>query len=119
MAMKALLLLCGAGLACAQPQLEIRGTVVEAGLGVAGATVTLYEFGHTPAEATTRKEFATVFTDGRGSFQFHPERTGQYYLEAKKYEYVNADLNLHASGMRDFAGETVELNADHPVREFR
>jgi len=119
MAMKALLLLCGAGLACAQPQLEIRGTVVEAGLGVAGATVTLYEFGHTPAEATTRKEFATVFTDGRGSFQFHPERSGQYYLEARKYEYVNANLNLHASGMRDFAGESVELSADHPAREFQ
>jgi len=119
--MKALLLAFAAGFACAQstPQLEVRGTVVEAGVGVGGATVTLYEFGHTPAEATTRKEFATVFTDGRGSFQFHPERTGQYYLEAKKYEYVNADLNLHASGMRDFAGETVELNADHPVREFR
>lgn len=117
--MKALLLLCGAGLACAQPQLEIRGTVVEAGLGVAGATVTLYEFGHTPAEATTRKEFATVFTDGRGSFQFHPERSGQYYLEARKYEYVNANLNLHASGMRDFAGESVELSADHPAREFQ
>ena len=119
MAMKALLLLCGAGLACAQPQLEIRGTVVEAGLGIAGATVTLYEFGHTPAEATTRKEFATVFTDGRGSFQFHPERTGQYYLEAKKYEYVNADWNLHGSGMRDMAGESVELDAGHPAREFR
>src|SRR6185295_20406247 len=119
--MKALCLALGAGLAFAQstPQLEIRGTVVEAGLGVAGAIVTLYEFGHTPAEATTRKEFATVFTDGRGSFQFHPERTGQYYLEAKKFEYVNANLNLHASGMRDFAGESVELTADHPSREFR
>jgi len=119
--MKALLLALGTSLACAQstPQLEVRGTVVEAGLGVGGATVTLYEFGHTPAEATTRKEFATVFTDARGSFQFHPERTGQYYLEAKKYEYVNANLNLHASGMRDFAGESVELNADHPAREFR
>ena len=119
--MKALLLAFAAGFACAQstPQLEVRGTVVEAGVGVGGATVTLYEFGHTPAEATTRKEFATVFTDGRGSFQFHPERTGQYYLEARKYEYVNADLNLHGSGMRDFAGESVELNADHPAREFR
>jgi hypothetical protein len=117
----ALSLALGGGLACAQstPQLEIRGTVVEAGLGVGGASVTLYEFGHTPAEATTRKESATVFTDAHGSFQFRPERIGQYYLEAKKFEYVNADLNLHGSGMRDFAGGSVELNADHPAREFR
>ena len=57
--------LLAAALACAQStsQLEIRGTVVEGALGIGGVTVTLYEFGHTPAEATTRSVFAVTFTD--------------------------------------------------------
>jgi len=44
--MKLLISCLLAGLACAQstPQLEVRGTVVEAGLGVADAEITLFEF---------------------------------------------------------------------------
>jgi len=43
-------------------------------------TVTLYEFGHTPAEATTRTVFAVTFTDATGKFTFHPTRAGEYYV---------------------------------------
>jgi len=75
--------LLAVAVACAQnaAQLEIRGTVVEGTLGIGGVTVTLYEFGHTPAEATTRSVFATAFTDATGAFVFHPVRTGEYYVE--------------------------------------
>jgi len=119
--MKALLLALGAGLAWAQstPQLEVRGTVVEAGVGVGGATVTLYQFGTEPALATTRSVFATAVTDPRGTFRLQPTRLGQYYLEVKKEDYFNANFEEHGAGSRDAAGDSVNLTLERPSQEFR
>ncbi len=84
----ATLSLLTAGCACAQntDSLEIRGIVMETGLntGVAGAQITVYQFSIT----SERTVFATGMTDARGTFLFHPTQAGNYYLEAKKPDYV-------------------------------
>jgi hypothetical protein len=105
------------GLACAQSsQLEIRGTVVEGALGIGGVTVTLYEFGHTPAEATTRTVFATTFTDSQGAFVLHPVRAGEYYVEVKKENYFAESYNGPTVDPADSTGDPVSIDADHPLR---
>ena len=111
-------LLAGA-LAYAQgtSQLEIRGTVVEGTLGIGGVTVTLYEFGHTPAEATTRTVFATTFTGSQGEFVFHPTRTGEYFVEVKKEGYFAESYDGPTVDPVDTIGDLVSIDADHPLRE--
>jgi hypothetical protein len=110
-----------AGLICAQipPPLEIRGTVAESGLGLAGVTVTLYEFGHTPAEATTRSVFATTSTDPKGEFTFHPARTGEYYVEAQKEGYFAETFDGPSAEPMDSVGDSVSLDQDHPSQQRR
>jgi len=107
------------GLASAQspPQLEIRGTVVEGTLGIGGVTVTLYEFGHTPAEATTRTVFAVTFTDATGKFTFHPARAGEYYVEVKKEGYFADSYDGPTVDPVDNTGDPVSIRADHPLQE--
>jgi hypothetical protein len=107
------------GLASAQspPQLEIRGAVVEGALGIGGVTVTLYEFGHTPAESTTRSVFAVTFTDATGKFTFHPVRSGEYYVEVKKEGYFAESYNGPTVDPADGTGDPVSIDADHPLRE--
>jgi len=111
--------LLAAGVACAQNagQLEIRGTVVEGALGIGGVAVTLYEFGHTPAESTTRSVFATTSTDAKGAFVFHPVRTGQYYVEVQKEGYFAESYNGPTVDPVDRTGDPVSIDADHPLRE--
>ena len=108
-----------AGLACAQSPtaLKIRGTVVEGTLGIGGVTVTLYEFGHTPAEATTRTVFAVTFTDSQGAFVFHPLRTGAYYVEVKKDGYFAESYNGPTVDPVDSTGDAVTVDASHPLQE--
>jgi Carboxypeptidase regulatory-like domain len=111
--------LLAAALACAQSaeQLEIRGTVVEGALGIAGATVTLYEFGHTPAEATTRSVFATTSTDSTGAFVFHPARAGEYYVEVKKEGYFAESFDGPTVDPVDSTGDPASIDQDHPSQE--
>jgi hypothetical protein len=110
-----------AGLACAQSPspLEIRGTVVESGFGLAGVTVTLYEFGHTPAESTTRTVFATTSTDSKGAFAFHPVRTGEYYVEAQKEGYFAETFDGPTADPIESIGDSVSLDLDHPSQARR
>jgi hypothetical protein len=111
--------LLAAALASAQStaQLEIRGTVVEEALGIGGVTVTLYEFGHTPAEATTRTVFAVTFTDATGKFTLHPTRTGEYYVEVKKEGYFAESYDGPTVDPVDSTGDPVSIDADHPLQE--
>lgn len=110
-----------AGLACAQSagQLEIRGTVIESGLGLAGVTVTLYEFGHEPAQATTRTVFATTFTDSKGEFALHPTRAGEYYVEAQKEGYFAETFDGPTADPIETIGDSVSLDQDHPLQARR
>ena len=98
-------------------QLEIRGTVVEGALGIGGVTVTLYEFGHTPAESTTRTVFATAFTDAAGKFAFHPTRTGDYYVEVQKESYFAESYNGPTVDPADSTGDPVRVDGEHPRQE--
>ena len=98
-------------------QLEIRGTVVEGALGIGGVTVTLYEFGHTPAEATTRSVFAVTFTDATGKFTLHPARTGDYYVEVKKEGYFAESYNGTAVDPADSTGDPLSIDQTHPLQE--
>ena len=110
-----------AGLACAQSasQLEIRGTVVEGALGISGVTVTLYEFGHEAASATTRTVFATTSTDPKGEFTFHPARTGEYYVEAQKEGYFAETFDGPTADPIESIGDSVSLDPDHPSQARR
>ena len=119
--MKALCLAFGAILAFAQnpTPLEIRGTVVESGLGLAGVAVTLYEFGHTPAEATSRSIFATTSTDSKGEFAFHPARAGEYYVEAQKEGYFAETFDGPTADPIETIGDPVSLDQDHPLQARR
>jgi hypothetical protein len=107
------------GLAFAQgaAQFEIRGTVVEGALGIGGVTVTLYEFGHTPAEATTRTVFATTFTDSQGAFVLHPLRAGNYYVEVNKQGYFADSYNGATADPVDSTGDALSIDADRPLQE--
>jgi hypothetical protein len=105
---------------CAKPPpLEIHGTVAESGLGLAGVTVTLYEFGHTPPEATTRSVFATTSTDPNGEFTFHPARAGKYYVEAQKVGYFAETFDGPSAEPMDSVGDSVSLDQDHPSQQRR
>jgi len=115
----ALYLALGSGSVYAQntPPLEIRGTVVEGSLGVAGATVTLYEFGQEPALATTRSVFATTSTDANGQFTLHPARAGEYYVEVKKDGYFAESFDGPTVDPVDSTGDPVSIDQEHPLRE--
>jgi hypothetical protein len=99
--------------------LEIRGKIVEGAVGLGGATVTLYEFGHTPPEATTRTVFAITSTDAGGEFQFHPARSGNYYVEVRKEGYFAESFDGPTVDPVDSTGDPVSVDQDHPVRERR
>ena len=92
--MKRLIPLLAAAFAYAQspPPFEIRGTVVEGVLGLAGATITLYQVDNNPTTAAPRTIFATTSTDQKGAFQLHPAREGDYYIEVEKEGYVAETL---------------------------
>ena len=113
--------LLAAALACAQnnDKFEIRGTVVEKGVGIAGATVTLYQFGADPAQATTRTIFATTFTDAKGAFVIHPTLPGAYYLEVAKEGYFAESFDGPAADPMDSTGDSVTFDQDHPSLERR
>jgi hypothetical protein len=98
----------------AQPadSLAISGTVFEIGsdgaatLPVTGVEVSLIEF--VLADGTpTRSPVATAYTDPRGAYQFHPQHTGDYYVEVKKdgYQYSTPF----------FYGVSVKLDQTHPT----
>ena len=78
------LLLLSALLANAQPPFEIRGTVIEPGLGgIAGAEVRA-QF---PGNATPI-QFLSTFTDARGEFLIRTSTPGPYFLQAVREGYV-------------------------------
>jgi len=116
-----LCLVAAAGLAFAQnpPPLEIRGTVVESGLGLAGVTVTLYQFGAEPDQATTRTVSAVTSTDPQGAFVLHPSRAGEYYVEVKKEGYFAETFDGPAADPMDSVGDPVSLDQDHPSQQRR
>ena len=111
--------LLAAALACAQnnDKFEIRGTVVEKGVGIAGATVTLYQFGADPAQATTRTIFATTFTDAKGAFVIHPTLPGAYYLEVAKEGYFAESFDGPTVDPIESTGDGVSIDQEHPLRE--
>lgn len=110
-----------AGLACAQSsdKLEIRGTVVEKGVGIAGVTATLFQFGTDAAHEITRNVFATAFTDSKGAFVIHPSRSGEYYLEVNKEGYFAESFDGPGADPMDSTGDPVSLDQDHPSQERR
>ena len=81
--------------------------------------MTLYEFGHTPAEATTRTVFATTSTDPKGEFAFHPARSGEYYVEVNKEGYFAETFDGPAADPIESIGDSVSLDQDHPSQERR
>jgi hypothetical protein len=103
-----------AGLAQAQASdsLAIRGTVLElrsdgtASLPVAGAGVSLIEFIHVGPNVS-RSPVATAYTDPRGEYRFHPERTGDYYVEVRKEGY----------SISPRYGAPVKLDQAHPTAQ--
>lgn len=101
--------------------LEIRGFVIETGLvfGVAGAQVTLFEFGADPPHATERTAIAAVSTDSNGAFQFHPAHFGTYYVEVKKEGYFAKSFSGPTVAPAGSTGDILTLDRDHRSREFR
>src|ERR1700730_11510916 len=110
------------GLACTQtttPTFEIGGLVVERGVGVASATITLYESGADPIEATTRTVFAVTSTDSKGRFVFHPAHSGEFYLEVNKTGYFAESFDGPTADPIDIIGDSVSIDIDHPSTERR
>src|ERR1700730_14986418 len=79
-------LIAGRAWAQSNTPIEIHGVLTELGLnlGLAGADVTLFEF---VGPQRVRTVLATSATDTGGTFQFHPERFGDYWVEVKKQGY--------------------------------
>ncbi len=104
----------GRAYAQATDSLEIRGTVLELGsdgaasLAVAGVEVSLIEFVHVGANVT-RSPVGTTYTDPRGAYLFHPEHTGDYYVEIKKEGYRYASNRVY--------GASVKLDQAHPTAQ--
>ena len=119
--MKRLVPLLAVAFAYAQnpPPLEIRGTVVEGVLGLAGATVTLYQFGSDPTTAATRTILATTSTDQKGAFQLHPSRAGDYYIEVKKEGYFAETFDGPTADATEIIGDSVSIDVDHTSQERR
>jgi len=113
------LLLGTLALAQSSDKLEIRGRVVEKGVGIAGVTVTLFQFGTDAAHETTRNVFATAFTDSKGAFVIHPSRAGEYYLEVAKEGYFAESFDGPAADPMDSTGDPVSLDQTHPLEERR
>jgi hypothetical protein len=107
-----LLALCPA--VFAQTTLEIRGTVLELGsdgaasLPVNGAEVSLIEFVHVGPNVA-RSPFATAYTDPRGEYLFHPDHTGDYWVEVKKEGYRYTSTSVY--------GAAAKLDAAHSVAQ--
>ncbi len=119
-----IVLALAAGLACAQPEWEISGTVVEPaldavplrgvnGTGVAGVEVTLSEFVLVDS-VVTPKAAATVYTDTAGAFRFHPEHPGNYLLEARKEGYSGWSAAGPGADLTDGTQASVTLASAAP-----
>ena len=107
--------LLASGWACAQEpdSLQIRGIVAESGLntGVDGAEITVYQF----SKISERTIFATGKTDPQGNFRFYPSRAGDYYVEAKKPEYVaTTGYQAAAQSFTKETGSLIAVSHDHP-----
>jgi len=97
----------GTGLIYAQPAdlLSVSGTVFELGsdgaatVPVAGAEVSFIEFVLVDG-SPTRSPVATAYTDARGDYQFHPQHTGDYYVEVKKGGYRHAPSGSYGASMK-------------------
>jgi hypothetical protein len=103
------------------PAIEIHGVVTEVGLnlGLAGAEVTLYEF---VGPERVRTIYATVATDPRGEFRFHPVRFGDYWVEVRKQAYfASISMEGPASPKPPTAetGTLVTVSSAHPFQEVR
>ncbi|HEY1755583.1 MAG TPA: carboxypeptidase-like regulatory domain-containing protein [Bryobacteraceae bacterium] len=98
--------------------LEISGVVMEPGfdgtpsLPVGGVEVTLSEFVLVD-NLVTRAVTATVYTDPRGAYQFHPLHLGDYYIEVRKEGYSGV-----APGTAEFIGASVKLDPAHPSTQM-
>jgi hypothetical protein len=109
-----LLGLWGVGLIYAQPSdsLSVSGTVFEIGsdgaasLPVAAVEVELIEFIKVDG-SPTRSPVGTAYTDPQGSYQFHPQHTGDYYVEVRKDGY------RYSTPL--FYGISVKLDQAHPT----
>jgi hypothetical protein len=109
-----LLGLWGVGLTYAQPSdsLSVSGTVFEIGsdgaasLPVAGVEVNLIEFIKVDG-SPARSPVASTYTEPQGSYQFHLQHTGDYYVEVRKdgYRYSTPF----------FYGISVKLDQAHPT----
>ncbi len=103
-----------AGLVHAQTAvpLTISGTVLEfdsdgtTALPVAAAEVKLIEFVHAGPNVT-RSPVATVYTDPRGAYQFHPDHIADYWVEVKKEGY-SASPQYGTAAKLDQAHSTVK-----------
>lgn len=102
--------------------LEIRGLITEPGsgvdIGVAGAQVTLFEFGAEPAHATERTAVTTTATDAIGAFQFHPAHFGTYYVEVKKDGYLAKSFGGPTLAPADGTGDILILDRNHHSQQF-
>ena len=106
------------------PPLEIRGRVIEAGLGIgiAGAEVTLIEFAVAVDKEVTRNTFATAFTGSDGGFRFLPLRLGNYYLEVRKEGYRGISTllpGLIGGDTSESVEAAVSLSRERPAQEVR
>jgi hypothetical protein len=119
----ATLILLALGCAWAQPgdPLDVRGVVTEPGtnLPVAGAQVTLYEFVEDATRLVVRSVYATTGTDSRGTFEFHAERFGDYFLEAKRDGYTPTNAGEPGDVNAEAAEAPLTLSRDQPTREFK
>ncbi len=118
-----LFVVLAAGLVRAQTvdPLDVRGVVLEPGtnLPVVGAQVTLYEFGEDESRFVVRKVYATTGTDSRGTFQFHAERFGDYFLDAKKEGYIPTTAGLPGDSNPEAAESSLNLSKNQPPAEVK
>jgi hypothetical protein len=104
------------GIARAQPAFEIRGNFTDPDLkaGIAGVTVSLYEFVPDATAKVVRILYASTTTGSDGGFQFHPDRANEYYLEAKKEGYMPVGQGSAADGIES----RVFLRKENPSVDF-
>ncbi len=97
------LLLLSAWMLYAQPPFEIRGSVIEPGLGgIAGAEVRA----RIPNNAIPPQNIS-VFTDARGEFVIHTSIPGAYFLQPERDGYVPPIMS-------DASVRVVTVDVNHP-----